>query len=164
MEPPVTPKPMPASTTKPPLDHTNKLFGIIYITLTGVIDTIVPAAGPWLWVGKSMSYLIKLALILWWALPTQSTICQFPNASKPADQGWFPDRESNLVHLPSQAIYNKYNYLPEYLVTMILTLTLQFNFPQEIVTTSDTTFTQMFGVLYIALTGLMDSIVPNSGP
>ncbi|KAJ9073609.1 hypothetical protein DSO57_1014386 [Entomophthora muscae] len=33
MEPPVTPKPMPASTAKLPLDHTNKLFGIVYITL-----------------------------------------------------------------------------------------------------------------------------------
>ncbi|KAJ9050494.1 hypothetical protein DSO57_1013948 [Entomophthora muscae] len=92
MEPPVTPKPMPASAAKLPLDHTNKLFGIVYITLTGVIDTIVPAAGLWLWVGKSMSYLIKLAPILWWALLTQSATRQFSNASKLANQGWFPDR------------------------------------------------------------------------
>ncbi|KAJ9071754.1 hypothetical protein DSO57_1033862 [Entomophthora muscae] len=41
MEPPVTSKPMSASTTKLPLDHTNKLFGIVYLTLMGVIDTIV---------------------------------------------------------------------------------------------------------------------------
>ncbi|KAJ9087313.1 hypothetical protein DSO57_1034464 [Entomophthora muscae] len=87
MELPVTFKPMPASAAELPLDHAKKLFGIVYITLTGVIDTIVPAAGPWLWVGKSMSYLIKLAPILWWALPTQSATCQFPNASKQADQG-----------------------------------------------------------------------------
>ncbi|KAJ9066961.1 hypothetical protein DSO57_1004390 [Entomophthora muscae] len=91
MEPPVTPKPMPASAAELPLDHTNKLFGIVYITLTGVIDTIVPAAGPWLWVGKSMYYLINLAPILWWALPTQSATRQFPNTGEPADQGWFPD-------------------------------------------------------------------------
>ncbi|KAJ9082717.1 hypothetical protein DSO57_1001791 [Entomophthora muscae] len=71
---------------------------------------------------------------------------------------------SEWVHRSSQAIYNKYNYLPEYLVTMIPTLTLQFNFPQEVVITADATFTQMFGVLYISLTGLMDSMVPNSGP
>ncbi|KAJ9079728.1 hypothetical protein DSO57_1032469 [Entomophthora muscae] len=38
-----------------------------------------------------MSYLIKLAPILWWALPTQSATRQFPNTSKPANQGWFPD-------------------------------------------------------------------------
>ncbi|KAJ9072107.1 hypothetical protein DSO57_1030562 [Entomophthora muscae] len=34
MEPPITPKPMPTSATKIPLDHTNKLFGIMYIILT----------------------------------------------------------------------------------------------------------------------------------
>ncbi|KAJ9084707.1 hypothetical protein DSO57_1021472 [Entomophthora muscae] len=96
MEPPVTPKPMPASAAKLSLDHTNKLFGIVYITLTGVIDTIVPATSPWSWLGKSMSYLIKLAPILWWALPTQSTTCQFPDASKPANQGWFPDNVADL--------------------------------------------------------------------
>ncbi|KAJ9080773.1 hypothetical protein DSO57_1021433 [Entomophthora muscae] len=94
MEKPVTPKPMPSSAAKLLLDHTNKLFGILYVTLTGVIDTIFPATGPWLWVGKLISYLIKLAPILWWALPSQSTICQFPNASKLADQGWFPDTHS----------------------------------------------------------------------
>ncbi|KAJ9068348.1 hypothetical protein DSO57_1029609 [Entomophthora muscae] len=100
MKPPVTPKPMPASTAKLPLDHTNKLFGIAYINLTGVIDTIVPAASPWSWVGKSMSYLIKLAPILWWALPTQSTIHQFPNTSKPANQGWFPDILTMITEKP----------------------------------------------------------------
>ncbi|KAJ9084157.1 hypothetical protein DSO57_1027285 [Entomophthora muscae] len=33
MESPVTPKPMPTSTAELPLDHTIKLFGIVYITL-----------------------------------------------------------------------------------------------------------------------------------
>ncbi|KAJ9064913.1 hypothetical protein DSO57_1025439 [Entomophthora muscae] len=94
MEPPVTPKPMPTSAAKLLLDHTNKLFGIVYITLTGVIDTIVPTVGLWLWLGKSISYLIKLAPILWWALLTQSATCQFPDAREPASQGWFPDKIS----------------------------------------------------------------------
>ncbi|KAJ9057473.1 hypothetical protein DSO57_1022419 [Entomophthora muscae] len=35
MKPPVTPKPMPAYTPEIPLDRTNKLFGILCITLTG---------------------------------------------------------------------------------------------------------------------------------
>ncbi|KAJ9088872.1 hypothetical protein DSO57_1018707 [Entomophthora muscae] len=39
MEPPVTPKPMPASSPNLPTEYTSKLFGIVYITLTGVIDT-----------------------------------------------------------------------------------------------------------------------------
>ncbi|KAJ9055678.1 hypothetical protein DSO57_1001120 [Entomophthora muscae] len=88
---------MSASAAELPLNNTNKLFGIVYITLTGVIDTIVPAASLWLWVGKSMSYLIKLAPILWWALPTQSATCQFPNAIKPANQGWFPDTNPDWI-------------------------------------------------------------------
>ncbi|KAJ9083726.1 hypothetical protein DSO57_1031817 [Entomophthora muscae] len=37
MEPPVTPKPMPASSPNLPTNHSSKLFGIVYITLTGVI-------------------------------------------------------------------------------------------------------------------------------
>ncbi|KAJ9062691.1 hypothetical protein DSO57_1008142 [Entomophthora muscae] len=97
MEPPVTPKPMPASAAEFPLDHTNKLFGIVYIILTGVIDTIVPAAGLWSWLGKSMSYLIKLAPILWWALPTQSATCQFPDTSEPASQGLLPDKKAATI-------------------------------------------------------------------
>ncbi|KAJ9051130.1 hypothetical protein DSO57_1007554 [Entomophthora muscae] len=104
MEPSLTPKPMPASAAKLPLDHTNKLFGIVYITLTGVIDTIVPAASLWLWVGNLMSYFIKLASILWWSLSTQSATRQFPNTSKPADQGWFPDTHKAVIRHKFQAL------------------------------------------------------------
>ncbi|KAJ9073937.1 hypothetical protein DSO57_1011389 [Entomophthora muscae] len=106
MVPPVTPKLMPASAAKLLLDHTNKILGIIYITLTGVIDTIVPAASPWSRVGKSMSYLIKLAPILWWALPTQSATCQFPNASKLANQGWFPEKLVSASSYPMLIVEN----------------------------------------------------------
>ncbi|KAJ9061125.1 hypothetical protein DSO57_1023565 [Entomophthora muscae] len=31
---------------------------------------MVPATGPWALVGQSASYLIKLAPLLWWALPS----------------------------------------------------------------------------------------------
>ncbi|KAJ9089302.1 hypothetical protein DSO57_1014256 [Entomophthora muscae] len=41
MEPPVTPKPMLASSPNLPTNHTSKLFGIVYITL-------IPAAGLWI--------------------------------------------------------------------------------------------------------------------
>ncbi|KAJ9079240.1 hypothetical protein DSO57_1037488 [Entomophthora muscae] len=91
MEPPVTPKPMPTSSPNLPTNHTCKLFGIVYITLTGVIDTIIPAASLWSWVGKSVSYLFKLAPLLWWALsaknPAQITL---ENHGLPA-QDWIPE-------------------------------------------------------------------------
>ncbi|KAJ9069063.1 hypothetical protein DSO57_1022201 [Entomophthora muscae] len=41
----IVPKPMPVSATKLLLNHTNKLFGIVYITPTGMIDTIILASG-----------------------------------------------------------------------------------------------------------------------
>ncbi|KAJ9089412.1 hypothetical protein DSO57_1013351 [Entomophthora muscae] len=127
MESPVTPKPMPASAAELPLDHTNKIFGIVYITLTGVIDTIVPAAGPWPWVGKSMSYLIKLAPILWWALPTQSATHQFPKTSKPANQGWFPDTTADSD--PEYKCLNTKAVLPESVFINQISSIL-FNFPK----------------------------------
>ncbi|KAJ9065356.1 hypothetical protein DSO57_1020467 [Entomophthora muscae] len=91
MEPPVTPKLMSASSPDLPTDHTGKLFGIVYITLTGVVDTIMPAAGPWSWVGKSVSYLLKLAPILWWALPARNLAQVIPENDRQAARDWIPD-------------------------------------------------------------------------
>ncbi|KAJ9048670.1 hypothetical protein DSO57_1032551 [Entomophthora muscae] len=86
MEPPVTPKPMPASSPNLPTNHTGKLFVIVYITLTGVMDTIVPAAGLWSWVRKSASYLLKLAPLLWWALPAKTLAQVTPPPKKTVGQ------------------------------------------------------------------------------
>ncbi|KAJ9088289.1 hypothetical protein DSO57_1024545 [Entomophthora muscae] len=91
MELPVTPKPMPASSPDLPFNHSGKLFGIVYITLTGVIDTIILAASLWSWVGKSASYLFKLAPLLWWALPTKNPAQVTPGNVGPAAQDWIPD-------------------------------------------------------------------------
>ncbi|KAJ9070982.1 hypothetical protein DSO57_1001756 [Entomophthora muscae] len=43
-------------------------------------------------------------------------------------------------------------------------LTLQPDRPMETPTASKTTSTQLFGVLYITLMGMIDTMVPNSGP
>ncbi|KAJ9083106.1 hypothetical protein DSO57_1037999, partial [Entomophthora muscae] len=88
MKPPVTPKPMPASSPDLPTNHISKLFGIVYITLTGVVDTIVLASGLWSWVEKSTSYLLKLAPLLWWALPAKTQPKLPPEtASQPPETG-----------------------------------------------------------------------------
>ncbi|KAJ9080788.1 hypothetical protein DSO57_1021193 [Entomophthora muscae] len=101
MEPPVTPKIIPASLPDLPTEHTGKLFGIVYITLTGVIDTIVPVAGLWSWVGKSVSYLFKLAPLLWWALPNK-TLAQVT----PETTGQPPETGSLiLMNVNSNIIY-----------------------------------------------------------
>ncbi|KAJ9057494.1 hypothetical protein DSO57_1022283 [Entomophthora muscae] len=84
---------MPASSSDLPTNHTSKLFGIVYITLTRVMDTIVPAAGPWSWswLGKSASYLLKLAPLLWWALPAKKLAQVTSGTGRPAAQEWVPD-------------------------------------------------------------------------
>ncbi|KAJ9057376.1 hypothetical protein DSO57_1023367 [Entomophthora muscae] len=87
----MTPKPMPASSPNLPTDHSGKLFGIVYIILTGVIDTIIPATELWSWVGKSASYLLKLAPLLWWALPVKKLAQVTPEKNRPAAQDWIPD-------------------------------------------------------------------------
>ncbi|KAJ9075481.1 hypothetical protein DSO57_1035722 [Entomophthora muscae] len=92
MKPPVTPKPMPASSPGLSTNHTSKLFGIVYITFTGVVGTIVLAAGLWSWVQKSASYLLKLAPLLWWALPAKTPAQVTPKNSGPAAQDWIPEK------------------------------------------------------------------------
>ncbi|KAJ9078722.1 hypothetical protein DSO57_1003582 [Entomophthora muscae] len=82
MELPVTPKPMLASLPGLPTEHTGKLFEIVYITLTGVIDTIIPAVVLWSWMGKSVSYLFKLAPLLRWALPAKTPAQVTPENSR----------------------------------------------------------------------------------
>ncbi|KAJ9064509.1 hypothetical protein DSO57_1029882 [Entomophthora muscae] len=49
-----------------------------------------PNSGPWSLLGRSLSYIIKLAPILWWALPTglAAPRPESPNASTYA---WLPD-------------------------------------------------------------------------
>ncbi|KAJ9054840.1 hypothetical protein DSO57_1010030 [Entomophthora muscae] len=90
MEPPVTSKPIPTSSPNLSTNHSGKLFGIVYITLTGVIDTKILAAGPWSWVGKSASYLFKLAPLLW-TLPAKNPAWVTPENNGLAAQDWIPD-------------------------------------------------------------------------
>ncbi|KAJ9079173.1 hypothetical protein DSO57_1038174 [Entomophthora muscae] len=37
-----------------------QLFGILYITLTGLLNSMVPKSGPWSLLGQSVPYTIKL--------------------------------------------------------------------------------------------------------
>ncbi|KAJ9086193.1 hypothetical protein DSO57_1006704 [Entomophthora muscae] len=65
---------------------------------------------------------------------------------------------------PPMLFKDKYNYLPAYFVPMTPPLTPQPNRPIETPTTAETMTTQLFGILYITLTGMVDSMVPTSGP
>ncbi|KAJ9051299.1 hypothetical protein DSO57_1005885 [Entomophthora muscae] len=67
-----------------------QIFGVMYITLTSLIDSMVPTSRSWALLGKLISYIVKLAPILWWALPAGPA--GHPPASFPdPPTGWFPD-------------------------------------------------------------------------
>ncbi|KAJ9067814.1 hypothetical protein DSO57_1035364 [Entomophthora muscae] len=73
-----------------------QVFGVMYITFTGLIDSMVPTSGPWAVLGKLLSYIIKLAPILWWALPA-GPAGRLPASSQEPPTGWIPDSEPLLA-------------------------------------------------------------------
>ncbi|KAJ9072141.1 hypothetical protein DSO57_1030302 [Entomophthora muscae] len=91
MTPPLTPQPdCPLEPTAAAETTSTQLFGVLYITLTGLVDSIVPNSGPWSLLRQSVSYIIKLAHILWWALPTSSAV-PHPEPPKASTYVWLPD-------------------------------------------------------------------------
>ncbi|KAJ9075651.1 hypothetical protein DSO57_1033893 [Entomophthora muscae] len=66
-----------------------QIFGVMCITLTSLIDSMVPVSKPW----------ALLAPILWWALPA-GIAGRPPASSQELSTGWIPDSENNrnLLH------------------------------------------------------------------
>ncbi|KAJ9083880.1 hypothetical protein DSO57_1030043 [Entomophthora muscae] len=69
----------------------NQYAGIAYITLAELVNTMVLAAGPWALVSQSASYLIKLAPLLWRALPSSQQSKLAAEANKPSPGMQYPD-------------------------------------------------------------------------
>ncbi|KAJ9060656.1 hypothetical protein DSO57_1028606 [Entomophthora muscae] len=67
-----------------------QLLGVLYITLTGLVDSMVPNSRPWSLLGQSVSYIIKLEPILWWALPS-SLAAPHPKLPNASTYAWLPD-------------------------------------------------------------------------
>ncbi|KAJ9053532.1 hypothetical protein DSO57_1023258 [Entomophthora muscae] len=89
MTPPLTPQlNRPMETTTASETTSTQLFGVLYITLTGMVDSMIPTSGPWSLLGQS------LAPILWWALPT-GLAQPCPKTSNASTYAWFPDRINN---------------------------------------------------------------------
>ncbi|KAJ9057653.1 hypothetical protein DSO57_1020525 [Entomophthora muscae] len=62
---PVTPQPSHLKEQETTADTiSTQLFGVLYITLTGLVNSMVPANRPWALLGKLFPYIVKLALIL----------------------------------------------------------------------------------------------------
>ncbi|KAJ9071596.1 hypothetical protein DSO57_1035437 [Entomophthora muscae] len=73
-------------------------------------------------------------------------------------------RERKRIEVLPLLFKDKYNYIPAYFVPMTPLLTPQPDCPMETPIAAGTTSTQLFGVPYITLTGMIDTMVPNSGP
>ncbi|KAJ9056150.1 hypothetical protein DSO57_1035978 [Entomophthora muscae] len=91
-----------------------QIFGVMYITLTGLIDSMVPASGPWALLGKLLSYFLKLPPILWWALPS-GPAGFLPTSSQEHPAGWIPDTTvaTKVQTLPANISYNTQGALDE---------------------------------------------------
>ncbi|KAJ9063139.1 hypothetical protein DSO57_1003271 [Entomophthora muscae] len=97
MTPPLTPQPdrllEPAAAAK---TTSTQLLGVLYITLTELVDSMVPNSRPWPLLGQSVSYIIKLAPILWWALPAGSAV-PHPEPPKASTYNWLPNIHPRLL-------------------------------------------------------------------
>ncbi|KAJ9089394.1 hypothetical protein DSO57_1013333 [Entomophthora muscae] len=64
--------------------------GIAYITLAGLVDTMVSAAELWALVGQSAYYHIKLEPLIWWALPSSQQSKLAAEANRPSPGTRYP--------------------------------------------------------------------------
>ncbi|KAJ9071099.1 hypothetical protein DSO57_1000774 [Entomophthora muscae] len=93
MTPPLTPQPDRLLEPTATAETTSiQLFGVLYITLTGLVDSVVPNSRPWSLLGRSVSYIIKLAPILWWALPA-GLAAPHPKPSNASTYDWLHDKK-----------------------------------------------------------------------
>ncbi|KAJ9087250.1 hypothetical protein DSO57_1034941 [Entomophthora muscae] len=92
MMPPLTLRPnRPQESVATDESTSTQIFGVMYITLTGLIDSMVPTSGPWAILGKLYSYIVKLVPILLWALPARPA-GRPPASPQEPPTGWIPDR------------------------------------------------------------------------
>ncbi|KAJ9075902.1 hypothetical protein DSO57_1031229 [Entomophthora muscae] len=70
--------------------QSSQFLGVLYLFLTGLIDSALPAAGPQAVAVKALSYLVKLGPIIWWAMPVPALTPPSP-AGAPR-YSWYPDR------------------------------------------------------------------------
>ncbi|KAJ9078888.1 hypothetical protein DSO57_1002124 [Entomophthora muscae] len=88
---PLTPRPdRPLEPLAAAKTTSTQLFGVLYITLKGLVDSMVPNSGPWSFLGQSVSTIIKLAPILWWALPTGLAV-PHPKPPNASTYDWLPN-------------------------------------------------------------------------
>ncbi|KAJ9076153.1 hypothetical protein DSO57_1028973 [Entomophthora muscae] len=91
MKPSLTPK---LIISTPPTSNatgqSSKFLRVLYLALTGLIDSALSAAGSWAVAGNAISYLVKLGPIIWWAMSVPAYAPLSPEGS--SRYSWYPDK------------------------------------------------------------------------
>ncbi|KAJ9075036.1 hypothetical protein DSO57_1000320 [Entomophthora muscae] len=118
MTPSLTPRPdCPLEPTTAAKATSTQLLGVLYITLTGLMDSMVPNSGPWSLLGQSVSYIIKLAPIIWRALPADS-VAPHPKPPNASTYDWLPDIQDTQDY--AQALQT--HYVASFALLLVVTL------------------------------------------
>ncbi|KAJ9085619.1 hypothetical protein DSO57_1012200 [Entomophthora muscae] len=88
-------RPMKPAATK---NTSTRLPGVLYITLTGLVDSMVPNSGSWSLLRWPLFYVIKLVPILWWALPTGLAV-PYPESPNASTYAWLPEKHQHYHSL-----------------------------------------------------------------
>ncbi|KAJ9064531.1 hypothetical protein DSO57_1029547 [Entomophthora muscae] len=117
MEPHLTPK---QTISTPPTSNatgqSSQFLGVLYLVLTGLIDSAFLAAIPRSVAGKALFYLVKLSPIIWWAIPVPAYAPPSPERSE--QYSWYSDmyvRIENFLSLKTWAQEQVLNPSPGYL-------------------------------------------------
>ncbi|KAJ9085290.1 hypothetical protein DSO57_1015494 [Entomophthora muscae] len=95
MTPPLTHWPNHPQETVTTAESTSiQLLGVLYIILTGLVNSMVPTNGPWALLRKSLSHIVNLAPILWWALLT-GPVVRLPTSSPEPATDWLPGTDKH---------------------------------------------------------------------
>ncbi|KAJ9081056.1 hypothetical protein DSO57_1018526 [Entomophthora muscae] len=90
MEPPLTPKPTVSTPlTSDATGQSSQFLGVLYLALTRLIESSLLAAGPWAVAGKALFCLLKLGLIIWWAMSVPASAPPLPEGA--VQYSWYPD-------------------------------------------------------------------------
>ncbi|KAJ9081753.1 hypothetical protein DSO57_1011347 [Entomophthora muscae] len=89
--------PQPNRPMEPAADETTSIqqFGVLYITMTGLMGSMVPNSGPWFLLRQYLSYINKLAHILWWVLPT-GPVVPCPKSPNAYTYSWLPETYTSV--------------------------------------------------------------------
>ncbi|KAJ9083081.1 hypothetical protein DSO57_1038270 [Entomophthora muscae] len=95
MKPPLTPKLTVSSPhTSDVSGQSSQFLGGLYLSLSGLIESALPATGPWAMAGKALSYMVKLDPIIWWTMLIPASASAPPFSEGESKSSWYHETPS----------------------------------------------------------------------